>query len=81
MARDILYKITLNKDYEHEWHILLHTCRSGKVWKVSRLNRVIAINGGQTSLVNVDLTGKILLEKGLQTVIVSTYPSVNGKIN
>ena len=48
-------------------------------WKVSRLNRVIAIDGGKTSLVNVDLTGKILLEKGLQTVIVSTYPSINGK--
>ena len=42
---------------------------------------MIAIDGGQRSLVNVDLTGKILLEKGLQTVIVPTYPSVNGKRN
>ena len=50
-------------------------------WKVSILNRVIAIDGGQTSLVNVDLIGKIILEKGLQTIIVATYPSINGKIN
>ena len=52
---------------------------------------MIAIDGGQTSLVNVDLIGKILLEKGLQTVILSekglqtvivpTYTSVNGKRN
>ena len=42
---------------------------------------MIAIDEGQTSLVNVDLTGKILLEKGLQTVIVATYPSVDGKGN
>ena len=50
-------------------------------WKVSRLNRGIAIYGGKTSLVNVDLTGKIILEKGLQTLIVPTYPTINGKIN
>ena len=42
---------------------------------------MIAIDGGQTSLVNVDLTGKNILEKGLQIVIVPTYPSVNGKRN
>ena len=42
---------------------------------------MIAIDEGQTSLVNVDLTGKILLEKGLQSVIVATYPSVDGKGN
>ena len=42
---------------------------------------MIAIDGGQTSLVNVDLTGKNILEKGLQTLIVPKYPSVNGKIN
>ena len=42
---------------------------------------MIAIDGGQTSLVNVDLTGKNILEKGLQTVIVPTYPFVNGKRN
>ena len=40
---------------------------------------MIAIDEGQTSLVNVDLTGKILLEKGLQTITMPTYPSVNGK--
>ena len=50
-------------------------------WKVSILNRVIVIDGGKASLVNVDPTGKFLLEKGLQTVIVPTYPSVNGKRN
>ena len=32
MARDILYKIELNKDYEQEWHFLLYTCISWKVW-------------------------------------------------
>ena len=42
---------------------------------------MIAIDGGKTSLVNVDLTGKIILEKGLHTIIVPTYPSVNGKRN
>ena len=42
---------------------------------------MISIDGGQTSLVNVDLTGKMLLENGLQIEIVPTYPSVNGKIN
>jgi len=42
---------------------------------------VISIDGGQTSLVNVYITGKIILEKGLQTIIVPTYPYVNGKIN
>ena len=42
---------------------------------------MITIDGGQTSLVNIDLNEKILLEKGLQTMIVPTYPSVNGKIN
>ena len=42
---------------------------------------MIAINGGEKSLVNVDLIGKIILEKGLQIVIVPTYPSVNGKRN
>ena len=42
---------------------------------------MIAIDGEQTSLVNVDLTGKIILDKGLQTVVVPTYPSVKGKRN
>ena len=42
---------------------------------------MIVIDGGQTSLVIVDLTGKFLLEKVLQIVIVPRYPSVNGKIN
>lgn len=43
-------------------------------WKVSRLIRVIVIDRGQTSFVDVDLSGKILSEKGLQTIIVPTYP-------
>ena len=42
---------------------------------------MIAIDGRKTSLVNVDLTGKNILDSGLQTVIVPTYPSVNGKLN
>ena len=42
---------------------------------------MISIDGGQTSLVNADLTRKIISEKGLEIVIVPTYPFVNGKIN
>ena len=52
-----------------------------RVLESNQTKRVISIDGGKTSLVNVDLTGKIILEKGLQTVIVPTYPSVNGKRN
>lgn len=43
-------------------------------WKVSRLIRVIALDGGQTSFVDVDLSGKALPDEGVQSIILPTYP-------
>eukprot|EP01018_Ginkgo_biloba_P006019 Gb_41602 [translate_table: standard] len=44
-------------------------------WRVGRMIRVIAIDGGQTSFVDVDLSSVVLsLEKALPTIILPTYP-------